>query len=79
MAAFARFPMLARQHPYAAGWLAFSFVAILALYDLWSLHKLHPATLWAGAFMLFVQQVRWPIARSAAWHHAANWIYLHVR
>jgi hypothetical protein len=55
------------------------FLLILAAYDWWSTRTIHRATLWAGAFMIFVQQVRLPIGRSAAWHAFAAWVQTHAR
>ena len=49
------------------------FLLLLVAYDLWSLRKVHPATLWAGIFMIVVQQIRIPIGMSAPWHHFAAW------
>ena len=48
--------------------------AILVAYDLWSTRKVHRATIWAGAFLIFVQQIRIPIGRTATWHAFATWI-----
>ncbi|MCU1297023.1 MAG: hypothetical protein JWO91_1301 [Acidobacteriaceae bacterium] len=50
------------------------FLLFMVVYDLWSTHKIHRATLWAGAFLIFVQQVRIPIGKTAAWHQFASWI-----
>jgi len=41
---------------------------------LWALRKVHRATLWAGAFLLIVQQVRFPISHTATWHSFAAWV-----
>ena len=51
-----------------------AFLLLLIAYDLWSIHKIHRATLWAGAFLIFVQQIRLPIGRTAAWHAFAAWV-----
>ena len=47
------------------------FLVLLVAYDLWSMHRVHRATIWAGAFLIFVQQIRLPIAKTAAWHSIA--------
>jgi hypothetical protein len=47
---------------------------MLVLYDLWSMHKLHRATVLAGAFLVAVQQLAIPIGRSAPWHAFAGWV-----
>lgn len=74
-AAIARWPWnwVHRNAPHAA---IFScvFLVILAGYDLWSMRKIHRATLWASAFLIFVQQIRLPIGKSAAWHAFAAWV-----
>jgi len=46
----------------------------LAAYDVWSTRKLHRATLWAGTFLILVQQIRLPIGKTAAWHALAAWV-----
>jgi len=53
---------------------SYMFLLILAAYDLWSTRKVYRATLWAGAFLIFVQQVRIPIGKTAAWHAFASWV-----
>src|SRR3984893_211620 len=49
------------------------FVLLLAGYDLWSTHKVHRATLWAGLFVLIAQQLQVPLGNTAAWHSFATW------
>jgi FtsH-binding integral membrane protein len=73
-AAFARLPVggsTLNAHLSIAALCSAVFVLILVIYDLWSTHKVHRATLWAGAFMIFVQQIRLPIAGTVAWHDFA--------
>ena len=50
------------------------FLLALIVYDLWSTHKIHRATLWAGGFLIFIQQIRLPIGKTAAWHAFASWV-----
>lgn len=50
------------------------FVLLLVAYDLWSTHKIHRATIWAGGFLILVQQIRLPIGKTAAWHSFAAWV-----
>ena len=75
IAAIARWPFafVNRKAPVAA-LVSYSFLLILVAYDLWSTRKVHRATLWAGAFLIFVQQIRLPIGKTAAWHAFASWI-----
>ncbi len=49
------------------------FLLLVVGYDLWSLRKLHAATLWGGLFLIVVEQLRVPIGMSGAWHHFAAW------
>ena len=72
IAAIARFPVswLFHKAPHAAI-ASYFFLALLIAYDLWSTYKIHRATLWAGGFLIFVQQIRLPIGKSAAWHSFA--------
>ena len=72
VAALARWPMVHRNLAMAA-LLSYIFLLILVAYDLWSTRKVHRATLWAGAFLIFVQQIRIPIGKTAAWHAFATW------
>jgi hypothetical protein len=55
------------------------FLLILVAYDFWSTRKVYRITLWAGAFLIFVQQVRIPIGKTAAWHAFASWVLSHAR
>jgi len=74
IAAIARWPLaLVHRNPIRAALLSYLFLLVLAVYDLWSTRKVHRATLWAGAFLIFVQQVRIPIGKTAAWHAFASW------
>lgn len=70
-AAFARWPIIHRNLSEA---FLFSYILLLFLvaYDLWSLRKIHRATLWAGALVIFVHQVSVPIGRTAVWHAFAT-------
>jgi hypothetical protein len=75
IAAIARWPLaLVHGNPIRAALLSYLFLLILAAYDLWSTRKVHRATLWAGAFLIIVQQIRIPIGKTAAWHAFATWV-----
>ena len=80
IAAVARWPFdfLYRKAPVAA-LLTYVFLLILAAYDYWSTRKIHRATLWASAYLIFVQQIRLPIGKTAAWHAFAAWVQSHGR
>ena len=74
IAAIARWPFLGQRNPIQAALLSYLFLLILVAYDLWSTHKVHRATIWAAAFLVFVQQIRIPIGKTAAWHAFATWV-----
>jgi FtsH-binding integral membrane protein len=74
IAAIARWPLaMVHRKPVMAALASYVFLAILVAYDLWSMRKVHRATLWAGAFLIFMQQIRIPIGKTAAWHTFAAW------
>jgi FtsH-binding integral membrane protein len=75
IAAIARWPWaLSQGNAFRAGLLSYLFLLALMAYDFWSKRKIHRATLWAGAFLVFVQVVRFPVAETAAWHAFAGWV-----
>jgi FtsH-binding integral membrane protein len=73
IAAIARWPLVHRSAGNAA-LLSYVFLIFMVLYDLWSTHKLQRATIWAGALLVFVQQIRPYIGRTQAWHSLAGWV-----
>jgi len=74
IAAIARWPFaVVHRNPVMGALFSYIFLLMLAAYDLWSTRKVHRATLWAGAFLIFVQQIRIPIGKTAAWHAFASW------
>ena len=79
-AAFARWHLSYTLHngPHAAI-VSYVFLVILIAYDLFATHRIHRATLCGSAFLIFVQQVRLPIAHTAAWHSFAAWIQTMAR
>ncbi len=75
IAPIARWPIaMVHRKPFMAAFFAEIFVLILAAYDLLSIRKIHRATLWGGAFLILVQQLRVPIGQTAAWHAFASWV-----
>jgi FtsH-binding integral membrane protein len=75
IAAIARWPFaIVHRNPIMGALFSYTFLLILVGYDLWSARKVYRATLWAGAFLIFVQQIRIPIGKSAAWHAFASWV-----
>ena len=74
IAAIARWPMpFSYRKNLIDAWLSYIFLVILVAYDLWSTRKVHRATLWASAFLIFIQQIRLPIGKTAVWHTFATW------
>ena len=75
IAAFARWPVPILEGKILAATLAtYIFLVALVVYDLWSTHRIHRATLWAGGFLVIVQNIRIPIAMTHAWLALAGWI-----
>jgi FtsH-binding integral membrane protein len=74
IAAIARWPFLGQRNPITAALLSYVFLLLLVSYDLWSTRRIHRATIWASAFLIFVQQIRIPIGKTAAWHAFATWV-----
>jgi FtsH-binding integral membrane protein len=80
IAALARLPLGFMHRQVAVATLVSEiFLLILVAYDWWSTRTIQRVTLWAGAFLILVQQVRFPIGRTAAWHLFATWIQTHAR
>ena len=74
IAAVSRWPFaLVHRKPLVAALLSYGFLFILVAYDLFSTRKVHHATIWASVFLIFVQQVRFPIGQTAVWHAFATW------
>ena len=74
IAPIARMPFpLTYRNPIRVALFTYIFLVILAAYDFWSTRKVYRVTLWAGAFLIFVQQIRVPIGKTAAWHAFASW------
>lgn len=74
IAALARWPISLVRGATKAAIASYVFLVLLAAYDLWSTRRIHRATLWASGFLIFVQQVRLPIGRTAVWHAFAAWL-----
>jgi hypothetical protein len=78
-AAFARFhlPFL-RGNVIHAMLASDLFILFLALYDYWSLRKLHRVTLFAGAFLIAAQFTLLFVARTSPWLNFAGWVRTHA-
>jgi FtsH-binding integral membrane protein len=80
IAAIARLPFaFSYRNNQVAGALTNIFLVALIAYDLWSTRRIRRVTLWAGTFMVIVQQIRIPIGKTAAWHVFATWVQNHAR
>jgi hypothetical protein len=74
-AAVARWPIHASWwglHP--SEWATEAFLIPLFAYDLFSIRKIHRATLWGSVLLVFLQHVRGPIGQSGAWQAFAAWV-----
>lgn len=74
IAATARWPWFHQRNLLRATLLSECFLLFLIVYDLWSTHKLHRVTLWAGVFLVAVQQLRLPLGHTHAWLALAAWV-----
>jgi FtsH-binding integral membrane protein len=74
-AAFARFHVgfLFRQITHAM-LASYAFLLLLAIYDLWSTHKIQRVTLFGSTILIVAQFVRFPVSHTAAWHAFATWV-----
>jgi hypothetical protein len=80
LAGIARWPWaIVHRNALVAGWLSCVFLVALIVYDLWSTRRVNRATLWGGAFLVVVQNVRFPIGQTAAWQALAAWVQTHAR
>jgi hypothetical protein len=59
--------------------LSYTFLLMLLLYDIWSTHKIHRATLAAGAFLVVTEQVVIALGPTAEAQAFAGWKYQMVR
>lgn len=72
-AALDRWPVPLLLHHTARAFLfSYIFLMLIAMYDLWSMRKVHRATVLAGAFVIFMHQISFPIGGTAAWHTFAG-------
>jgi hypothetical protein len=73
-AGIARFPVAFIANSPAAGfWLTCLYVVPIALWDLATRRRLHPATVWGGLMMVLQGPVRDAIATTAPWLAFAKW------
>jgi hypothetical protein len=51
---------------------------LLMAYDRWSTRRVQPATIWASALLVVLQQGRDPLGHTAAWQAYTSWVYAHA-
>jgi hypothetical protein len=54
--------------------LSYIFILMLIAYDLWATRRVHRATLWAGAFLIGLQQFALHFGRTSLWYAFARWV-----
>ncbi len=72
------FPIILRE-PILLVLIDDAFLLPLVAYDLWSMRKVHQATLWGGLFLVIMQQLELPIGSTAVWQSFANWILERIK
>jgi len=79
-AAINRWPFsLILVHPILINLIDDAFLLPLIAYDLWSMRRIHRATIWGGLFLIAVQQLELPIGSTALWQSFATWALRHGR
>lgn len=79
-AAFVRWPIpVAWWDIRVAQMCCYPLLLLLMCYDLWSVGKVHRATLWGSVLLIVVHQVRMPIGRTLLWQSFATWAQNLVR
>lgn len=58
----------------AAARAPYCFMLLLVLYELRSTRRIHPVTLWASAFLVFVVEVQFSVAETMTWRSFAAWV-----
>ncbi len=58
--------------PLLANIFVYFFLLVLVCYDLWSVRKVHRATIWAGLFVVIATLVSIPVGGTAVWHNFAG-------
>lgn len=76
--AFTRFHVSFLYRKFLPALLAsYSFLLLMAIYDVWSTHRLHRATVFGSALVIGVGLVRLPLAHTALWQLFAAWVQYH--
>jgi hypothetical protein len=59
--------------------LSYIFILLLVGYDLLATRQVHRASVWAGAFLITIQQFALIFGRTSVWHAFAAWVQFMVR
>ncbi|HEX4066851.1 MAG TPA: hypothetical protein VHZ09_12580 [Acidobacteriaceae bacterium] len=73
-AAFSRFPVQVGGHEKFAVYAIYLLLGFMVLYDLWSLHRVHGATVFGALLILAYLNFAVPIGHTAAWRQFALWM-----
>jgi len=74
-AAFVRWPVPVTWWGLRAAEVScYPLLLLLASYDLWTMKKIHPPTLWGSLFLIVLHQVRVPLGHTALWQAFATWV-----
>ncbi len=74
VAGIGRLPVVATSGPLAFFGISDLFIVAMAAYDVATLRRVHPATLWGGLFLIVSQAVRTVMTASASWQALAGWM-----
>lgn len=73
-AALDRWPVAFLLHRTAVAFMvSYTLLAVIMIYDLWSIRRIHRATLYGSAIVILLHQMSFPLGRTAVWHTFANW------
>jgi hypothetical protein len=73
-AAFSRFPVQVVDNEKFAVYGIYLLLGLIVLYDLWSLHRVHGATVFGALLIIAYLNLAPPIGHTAAWHRFALWM-----
>ena len=54
--------------------LSYIYILLLIAYDLWATRRVHRAIVWAGTFLITVQQLALLFGKTSVWHAFAGWV-----
>jgi hypothetical protein len=78
-AAINRWPWpIFQENPLMIYVVAYSFLLLIVAYDLWSIRRVHRATILGILFVVVVQQLEMPIGNTAVWQNFATWVLARV-